>query len=112
MEGMVADLPKFYIIMSYGGHWVGTGSQPLWLLALIASAFSIALWGIGQLLESLTCNVLKCPRVESASPLTGLENVNFPEEYHVAVISHLPDCEDIVSSCVEGVSSCLEGLHH
>jgi hypothetical protein len=41
-----------------------------------------------------------------------LENIKFdiPAEHHVAALSHLPECEDVVSACVESVASCLKGL--
>ncbi len=110
MESMMADLPRSYFIIS-GGHWVGTGSQPLWLLVMIALAFSVALWSIGKLLEFLTCAALNRRPAESASSLSGLENINIPTEYHVVGLSHIPECEEMVSSCVEAITSCVETLH-
>lgn len=101
----MTDLPKFYVtVMVSGGHWVGTGSQPLWPLVAIALASSITLWGIGQLLESLS-SIVKRRCAESVSPLTGLENVDFLAEEHLVNMKQVPNCDEIVSSC-------LENLHH
>jgi hypothetical protein len=91
--------------MISGGHWVGTGFQPLWLLLVVVFGFSLVLWGVGQLLEFLTGTVSKHRPDEPASPLSGLENIDIPTGEHFANVTHVPGCEEIISSCVEG-------LHH
>jgi hypothetical protein len=101
--------------------WVSQGSPSTVLLFLIFGVLSLGLYGvfwatekIFDLMTGTKQNRQQADHNCSISDIGNLdfENIKFniPAGNHAVVLSHLPNCEDIVSSCIEGVSSCIEGL--
>jgi hypothetical protein len=101
--------------------WVSQGSPSVLFLVLVLGVFGLVLYGLfwatEKIFDFMTGTKRTRQQADNICSLSDLGNVNFdniefeiPTGHPVATLSHLPDCEDIVSSCVEGVASCLEGL--
>jgi hypothetical protein len=102
--------------------WVDQGFSSVLTLVLVFGVFGLGfyglMWATERIFDFVTGSKRDHQQANSTCSLSDLGNVDgcfefdIPAGHHVAGMSHLPDCEDIVSSCIEGVTSCLEGLHH
>jgi hypothetical protein len=101
--------------------WVSQGSPSTLILVLLFGVVIVVLYGLfwatAKIFDYVTGTKRTRQQADNTCSLSDLgsgdfENIKFeiPPGHHVAALSHLPDCEDIVTSCVEGVASCLEGL--
>lgn len=101
--------------------WVSKRVSSTLVLVIAFGVFvlglNVVLWTTEKIHDYVTGTKRNCQQSDNPSSVPNLgsgifENINFdtPTEHQVAALSHLPDCEDIVASCVEGVAACLEGL--
>jgi hypothetical protein len=127
MKRLKPWLVKLPLIVPIGwvlySAWVDQGFSSVLTLVLVFGVFGLGfyglMWATERIFDFVTGSKRDHQQADSTCSVSDFGNVNFenikfdiPAGHHVAGISHLPECEDIISSCIEGVTSCLEGLHH
>jgi hypothetical protein len=117
-----SNLPVIiYVGLLFYSAWVSkTVSSSLILVltfGVVVLSLNVLFWTTRKISDYVTGTKRNRQKSDNSCSVPDIGCVNFeklkfdiPAEHHVAALSHLPDCEDVVSACVEGVASCLEGL--
>jgi hypothetical protein len=87
-----------------GSAWMVYGQQFFWTLVVIASGFSMTLWGVLKLFERLTGANQDRQSVETADSQCALGDLTFdmPAGHPAMDVPHLTHCDGVDLSCLDG----------